>query len=85
MKKVKGKILYITIVALVILHSFPVVAETSNPSTIIFISEKNQSKTQSMDQLSLLNNLDIKCHGIYPVDIPLSILGWPVYYIRTEI
>jgi len=33
---------------------------------------------------SLLDNVPIDCHGIYPMDIPLSLLNLPVYYIRVE-
>jgi hypothetical protein len=33
---------------------------------------------------SLLDKVPIECHGIYPIDIPLSLLNIPVYYIRVE-
>jgi hypothetical protein len=33
---------------------------------------------------SLLDNVPIECRGIYPIDIPLSLLNIPVYYTRIE-
>ncbi|MBN1861366.1 MAG: hypothetical protein JW840_07900 [Candidatus Thermoplasmatota archaeon] len=33
---------------------------------------------------SLLDKVPIECRGIYPIDIPLSLLNLPVYYIRVE-
>jgi hypothetical protein len=33
---------------------------------------------------NLLDNVPIECHGIYPIDIPLSLLNLPVYYVRIE-
>jgi hypothetical protein len=58
---------------------------------LLFICPSGISISQVKDKFlsthngGLIDKLDIECHGIFPVDIPLSILGYPVYYTRVEI
>jgi len=73
----KRKCLAVGIICLFVLMSVPLVS--SNEIPVI------EEKYEPVNKGSLLDNVTIECHGIYPIDILFSLLNLPVYYTRIEI
>ena len=83
MKKTKKFILNSAIAILLIFSSFPLVSgEFFYP-----ISEEipTNNKYTSLDGENLVDNVEVECRGIYPVDILLAILWLPVFYIEINL
>jgi len=51
---------------------------------LLLMSVPVVSSSETPVRESLLDKVPIECHGIYPLDILLSLLNVPVYYLRVE-